>query len=489
MVLEAPYARARVHPMDLIHAVIGGGQADGASGERFETINPWTQEPAAEVVLCGREDVEAAISAARKAFDEGPWPNMGFVERGRLLHALADRIAGHAEELALADSIDVGKPISLMRNWEVPRSADTFRFFADHARIAVGETYPNDFGLTIYTRHEPAGVVAAVMPWNVPLMMTSLKIAPALAWGNTVVVKPAETSPASATLLAQLALEAGFPPGVLNVVHGFGAQSAGEFLTASPRIDRITFTGETVTGRAISAAAARNLVPVSLELGGNSAHIICADADLDRAVTLAVEASFMNAGQICLAANRLLLEREVYDEFLSRFAAAAEALVVGDPMDPATQIGAISSREHFEKVCSYLDADAYANGKLVMGGARSGWVVAPTIVSDVPHQSRLWREEVFGPIAAVAPFDTETEAIAAANATDYGLSALVSTDSNARAGRMVAALDGGVIWVNTWPFRDLRAPFGGKGNSGIGREGGTFSRDFFTEPKQVLIQP
>ncbi|HTT95193.1 MAG TPA: aldehyde dehydrogenase family protein [Solirubrobacterales bacterium] len=482
-------AGRRTHADPLVRQVIGGEESEAAAGERFETVNPWTQAPAAEVVLSGEEDVARAVAAARAAFDEGPWPRLGFAARGRLLHALADAIDAHAEELAMADCIDVGKPITMLREFEVPRSAVNFRVFADHARLSTAEAFPNDLGLTVYTRYEPAGVVAAIVPWNVPLMMLSWKIAPALAWGNTVVVKPAEDSPASASLLARLASEVGIPPGVINVVHGFGPDSAGQFLTESPGIDRVTFTGETGTGRAIGRAAAGNLVPVSLELGGKSAHVVCGDVDLAAAAGLAARASFMNSGQICFAGNRILVEQGAYEEFLRRFAGAAEALRVGDPADPATEVGTLSSCKHFEKVSSYLDGDAFAGGRLVAGGPGDGWAVRPTIVADVPADSPLWREEIFGPVATVAPFESEVEAIAAANDSEYGLSALVSTDSNARASRLVAALDAGLVWVNTFPFRDPRAPYGGSGSSGVGREGGTFSRDFFTEPKQVVIQP
>lgn len=343
-------------------------------------------------------------------------------------------------------------------------------------------------GHHIYTRYEPAGVVAAITPWNFPLMLETWKIAPALAWGNTVVLKPAEDSPASATLLAKLALEAGMPPGVLNVVHGFGPESAGQFLVESPGIDRITFTGESATGRAIMQAAARRLIPVSLELGGKGANLVFADADLEKAVPWSLQAIFSNAGQVCLAGSRLLVEASIYEEFVERFVAAAQALRIGDPMDPTTQIGPLASEQHFRKVSSYFDVIERDGGKIVTGGVGEGWVVKPTVVVDLPLKSRAWCEEIFGPIVVVTPFRTEEEAIRLANDTPYGLNAMLFTENVRRAHRVAAALKAGTVWVNCFFIRDLRAPFGGVGDSGVGREGGLFSREFFTEPKAVVME-
>ncbi len=341
-----------------------------------------------------------------------------------------------------------------------------------------------DTGHHAYTRYEPAGVVAAVAPWNFPLMLESWKVAPALAWGNTVVLKPAEDSPVSATILARLALEADIPPGVLNVLHGFGPDSAGSALTEDPRVDRITFTGESGTGRVITGAAAKNLTPVSLELGGKGANLVFADADLDTAVEWSIKAIFTNAGQVCLAGSRLYVERGVLDEFLARFVAAAEALVVGDPRDPSTQLGPLASQTHFEKVRGYVDGAA---GKILTGGLGDGWVVRPTVVADVAADAPIQREEVFGPVVTVTAFDTESEAVFAANDSRYGLNAMIFTEDLSRAHRVAAALRAGTVWVNCFFVRDLRAPFGGFGDSGWGREGGNFSREFFTEPKAVVL--
>jgi aminomuconate-semialdehyde/2-hydroxymuconate-6-semialdehyde dehydrogenase len=475
--------------MELIPHVIDGEEVESASGARFDTVDPWTRTAYAEVALGGAAEVERAVAAARTAYDEGPWPRMGYAERGALLHRLADLIGEHADELAMADTRDMGKPISDAKAKDVPRAAQNFRFFADHARLAAGEALPMDTGHHAYTLFQPAGVVAAISPWNFPLMLETWKVAPALAWGNTVVLKPAEDTPASATLLARLALEAGLPPGVLNVVHGFGPDSAGSALTQHPAVDRITFTGESGTGRAIGAAAAANLTPVSFELGGKGANLVFDDADLDNAVSWSVKAIFTNAGQVCLAGSRLFVQRGVYEEFLSRFVAAAEALVIGDPKDATTQLGPLASEEHWKKVTGYLeDVESGVAGRALTGGTGDGWVVRPTIVVDTPLDSRVYCEEIFGPIVTVHPFDDEAEAVRLANDSAYGLNAMVFTENLSRAHRVSAALNAGTVWVNCFFIRDLRAPFGGFGDSGVGREGGTFSREFFTEPKAVVMQ-
>ncbi|MCW2500580.1 MAG: aldehyde dehydrogenase [Frankiales bacterium] len=468
--------------------VIGGEEVPSLDGATMASIDPYTQQPWAEVACGGAADAQRAVAAARAAFDDGPWPRMGFAERGRLLHRLADLIEANASELALTETQDMGKPTADAAQHDVPRSASNFRFFADHARLAPGEALPMDSGHHAYTRFEPAGVVAAIAPWNFPLMLETWKVAPALAWGNTVVLKPAEDTPVSATLLARLALEAGLPPGVLNVLHGYGPDSAGAALTESAQVDRITFTGESGTGRAIARAASAHLTPVSLELGGKGANVVFDDADLDNAVAWAVKAVFNNAGQVCLAGSRVYVQRGVYDEFLARFVAAAEALRLGDPKDPATQMGPLASEEHFRKVSSYVEGLGDGSGKMLTGGVADGWFVRPTIVVDAPADARVVREEIFGPVVVVQGFDTEAEAVGLANDTPYGLNAMVFTQNLSRAHRVAAALRAGTVWVNCFFIRDLRAPFGGVGDSGIGREGGSFSREFFTEPKAVVAQ-
>ena len=473
--------------MEFYGHIIDGVEVESLDGARMDSIDPYTREPWAVVALGGRADAARAVAAARKAFDEGPWPRMGYEKRQTLLHRLADLMIENAEALALADSRDMGKPIAQARH-DVARSAWNFRFFADHARLTAGENYPMDSGHHAYSRFGPAGVVSAIAPWNFPLMLETWKVAPALAWGNTVVLKPAEDTPVSAVLLGRLAIEAGFPPGVLNVVQGYGPDSAGAELTENVDVDRITFTGESGTGRIIGGVAAKRLCPVSLELGGKGANIVFADADLDNAVEWSVQAIFRNAGQVCLAGSRLYVQREVYDEFLDRFVAAAEAMQIGDPKDDATQFGPLASEEHWTKVSSYLDGIEADGGKVLTGGHGEGWFVRPTIVVDAPAGARVCTEEIFGPVVVVHPFDTEAEAVRLANDTRYGLNAMLFTENLSRAHRVSEALKAGTVWVNCFFIRDLRTPFGGVGDSGVGREGGAFSREFFTEPKAVVMQ-
>jgi aminomuconate-semialdehyde/2-hydroxymuconate-6-semialdehyde dehydrogenase len=467
--------------------VIDGKEVDSIDGARFESVNPWTREAWADVALGSAADAEAAVTAARRAFDDGPWPRMGFAERQRLLHRLADIMEAHVDDLAGADTRDMGKPVIQSRH-DVSRAALNFRFFADHAKLATAEVLPMDTGHHAYSRFEPAGVVVAIAPWNFPLMLETWKIAPALAWGNTVVLKPAEDTPSSATILARLAIEAGFPEGVLNVVHGFGPDSVGEALTRDPRVDRITFTGESATGRIISRAAADNLTPVSLEMGGKNCNIVFADAALDNAVDWSIQSIFRNAGQICLSGSRLFVQRPIFDAFLELFVARAEAMRFGDPLDPGTEFGPLASEEHFGKVKAYVETVGEAGGRMVTGGVGEGWSVRPTVLVDMPLDSPHVREEIFGPVVVVHPFDTEDEVVALANDSDYGLDAQLFTEDLHTAHRVAARLEVGTVWVNCFFVRDLRAPFGGVGHSGVGREGGTFSREFFTEPKAVIIQ-
>jgi aminomuconate-semialdehyde/2-hydroxymuconate-6-semialdehyde dehydrogenase len=473
--------------MEFFGHIIDGAEVPSLNGQTMPDVDPYTQEPWAEVALGSAADADRAVAAARVAFDTGPWPRMGFEERQTILHRLAALMEANAEELALADTRDMGKPVTQALH-DVARSAWNVRFFADHARMSVAETLPMDSGHHAYTTYGPAGVAVAISPWNFPLMLGTWKVAPALAWGNTVVLKPAEDTPASATIWARLALEAGMPPGVLNVVHGYGPDSVGSALTANPDVDRITFTGESTTGKVISAAASRHLIPVSLELGGKGANLVFDDADLDNAVHWAVQAIFRNAGQVCLAGSRLFVQRGIYDEFMQRYVAAAEALRIGDPKDPATEFGPLASQTHFTKVSGYFDTLDADGGRLLTGGVSDGWSVNPSIIVDAPVDARVCREEIFGPVVVVHPFDTEDEVVHLANDTRYGLNAMVFTENLSRAHRVAERLNAGTVWVNCFFIRDLRAPFGGVGESGVGREGGNFSREFFTEPKAVVMQ-
>ena len=468
--------------------IINGEEVPSLDGATMADIDPYTREPWATIACGGKADADRAVAAAREAFENGPWPRMGFEKRQAILHKLADLMEEHADELAMADTLDMGKPITQAHH-DVARSAWNVRFFADHARMSTAEAYPMDSGHHAYSVFDPAGVVVAISPWNFPLMLGTWKVAPALAWGNTVVMKPAEDTPTSATIWARLALEAGMPPGVLNVVHGYGPNSAGSALTENIDVDRITFTGESTTGKIIAGVASKNLVPVSLELGGKGANIIFNDADIDNAVHWAVEAIFRNAGQVCLAGSRLYVQSGIYDEFIKRYKAAAEALVIGDPKDPATQFSAaLASEEHFSKVSSYLGTPALGGGQILTGGVGEGWSVKPTIITDAPADARVVKEEIFGPVTVATKFETEEEAVAMANNTRYGLNAMVFTENLNTAHRVAENLKAGTVWVNCFFIRDLRAPFGGVGDSGVGREGGNFSREFFTEPKAVVMQ-
>ena len=468
--------------------IIDNVEVESIDRQRFDVWNPWTQEIWAQAAEGGEADADAAITSARKAFDEGPWPRMGRVERAKAIHKLADLMEERSDELATLDSTNMAKPFAQAKH-DVGRSIWNFRFFADHQRDSCGEVYPMDSGHHSYSEFGPAGVVAAISPWNFPLMMASWKIAPAIAWGNTCIIKPSEDTPASVTMLGRLAVEAGFPPGVLNVLNGHG-MPAGSAITGDDRVDRVTFTGSSTTGKHVMASAATHLAPVSLELGGKGANIVFEDADLDNAVYWAVEAIFRNAGQICLAGSRLFVQKGIYEEFMARFTAAAEALTIGDPFDPATKFSALASKRHFDKVASYVESAQALGGNFHTGGVASdgSWVVRPTIIDGLALDAAPYCEEIFGPVCVVNVFETEEEAVHLANDTRYGLNAMLFTENLSRAHRVASNLKAGTVWVNCFFIRDLRTPFGGVGDSGVGREGGNFSREFFTEPKAVVMQ-
>ena len=477
-----------------VHHLIGGEPVPAAAGETFETRDPHDDSVVARVARGGAEDAARAVAAARRAFDDGPWPRMSTAERRRLLHALADLIEANADELALLETRDCGKPLRESRGHDMPRAARNFRFFADYADLAGNEAYPTA-DRHAYTLYPPAGVAVAISPWNFPLMLASWKVAPALAFGNTVVLKPAEQSPMTASRLGELALEAGVPPGVLNVVHGFGPEEVGEALTRDRRVQRITFTGESATGRAIMRAAADNLIPVSFELGGKSANVVFEDADMDAALAGAIRSIFGNNGEVCLAGSRLLVQRSIAQEFTERFVAAARALRVGDPKDVETDVGPLVERAHWEKVDGYVKLGQEEGGELLTGGGRpggardgAGHYYEPTVLGGMRNDMRTVQEEIFGPVQVVVPFDGDEDALRMANASNYGLAGMVWTRDLDRAHRMAASWRTGTVWVNCFFVRDLRLPFGGEGWSGVGREGGRYSREFFTEPRAVVIQ-
>ena len=480
--------------MKHVQHFIDGGFVDADSGRTFESVTPIDNSVIATVAEGGATEVDRAVTAARAAFDR--WSRMAPAERRAILHRVADGIDERREELAEWETRDMGKPIADARGKDMPRSAHNFRFFADWAEQVATETYAKPWdGVLTYTLREPLGVVGSISPWNFPLMLLTWKVAPALAFGCTVVAKPAEQSPITASILAEICQDAGLPPGVLNIVHGFGPDSAGEALTTHPDVDAVTFTGESNTGRAIMAAASPTMKRLSFEMGGRSANIVCADADLDEAVAGALRGIFVNQGEVCLAGSRLLVQRPIYDEFVARFVEGAEAWKVGNPLDESSQMGPMVSEEHLDKVLGYIDLAQEEGAKLLTGGHRltdgelaAGNYLAPTVFAETSNDMRCVREEIFGPVQMISPFDEVDEAIDIANDSPFGLAGMVWTENLHTAHRVAREVKTGTMWVNCFFVRDLRAPFGGYKDSGLGREGGDHSYEFFTESKAVVMK-
>ncbi|HSP13788.1 MAG TPA: aldehyde dehydrogenase [Thermoanaerobaculia bacterium] len=467
---------------------IGGEFFPPASGAYFDDIAPATEEPIAEVPDSDERDIDTAVRAARNAFPQ--WSRMPVAERSQRLIALADAIDDQLEELAQLESQDSGKTISLARRLDIPRAIANFRFFATAILHYATQAHVTDSSALNYTLRQPHGVAGLISPWNLPLYLLSWKIAPAIAAGNTCVAKPSELTPLTANRLAELSLEAGIPPGVINIVHGYG-QKAGRALTAHADVPVISFTGGTVTGAAIAANAAPRFKKLSLELGGKNPNVIFADADLDQAVATSIQSSFANQGEICLCGSRIFVERSIHDQFMERFVAAAKKLRIGDPADESTEVGALISAQHLRKVMGYIELAKDEGGTIVTGGRRvdrRGYFIEPTVITGLGCDCQVLQEEIFGPVVTVTPFDTTEEAIAFANSTRYGLSASVWTRDLQRAHRVAAAIDSGTVWINCWLLRDLRVPFGGMKESGVGREGGMESLNFFTEPKNVCVK-
>ena len=475
-------------PAKLEH-FIGGAHTASADGATFEVADPVTNLPYATVAAGGPADVDRAVAAATEAFQAGPWPHLPARERARILTKIADAIEARASRIAELETFDTGLAITQARG-QAARAAENFRFFADMAVTLHEDAFRStaQFG---YVIRKPAGVAGLITPWNTPFMLETWKLAPALAAGCTVVLKPAEWTPLSASLLPEIMTEAGLPDGAFNLVHGIG-EIAGAALVAHPGVPRISFTGETSTGRTIMAAAAPHLKGLSMELGGKSPCLIFADADLDAATDSALFGVFSLNGERCTAGSRIMAERAVYPDLVTRLAARAERIRVGPPSDPATEIGALVHPEHYARVLSYVQAGRDEGARLVAGGSRpetrpTGNYLAATVFADVQPWMRIFREEIFGPVVCVTPFEGEAEAIALANDTSYGLAAYLWTSDLARAHRLSDAVEAGMTWINSHNVRDLRTPFGGVKASGLGREGGSHSLDFYTQSRIVHV--
>ena len=478
---------------------IDGAFVDAENGATFDKVSPATGKVIGKIAKSSKSDVARAVQAAKKAM-KGPWGKMPVAKRLELLHAVADGITARFDEFVDAEMADTGQPRHVMEHVFIPRGAANFKIFADVVKNVPTESFmmdtPDGDGALNYALRKPKGVIGVISPWNAPFLLMTWKVGPALACGNAVVVKPSEETPATAALLGEVMKEVGIPDGVYNVVHGHGTDAAGEFLTQDPDVDAITFTGETRTGEAIMKAAAHGLRDVSFELGGKNPGIIFADCDLDATVNGIFRSAFLNTGQVCLGTERLYVERPIFDKFVNALAEKAKAVKFGAPDDKTANYGPLISKEHQAKVLSYYDKAREGGANIICGGGvpemdgdlANGAFVEPTIWTELAEDHPVVTEEIFGPCCHIAPFDTVEEVIELANATDYGLSTTIWTTNLSVAHRVAAEVEVGITWVNSWFLRDLRTPFGGSGQSGIGREGGVHSLEFYTEMRNVCIK-
>lgn len=472
---------------------INGRLVPPSGGAYLDNYEPATGAVYSRIPDSGAADVESAVQAAEAGYPA--WSSIPADERSRLLMRLSELIEENLERLARAESIDNGKPLSLARTVDIPRARDNFRFFATGLMHFASESHSAKGAYINYTLRQPIGTVGCISPWNLPLYLFTWKIAPALAAGNCVVAKPSEVTPMTAYLLSELAIEAGFPPGVLNIVHGLGP-SVGSAIVDHPKVKAISFTGGTKTGAIIAASAAPKFKKLSLELGGKNPNIIFADCNYEEMLNTTVRSSFANQGQICLCGSRVFVERPIYEQFKKDFVERIKALHQGDPLEEGTQQGAVVSKPHFEKVLSYIELAQQEGGNILTGGkaiqlggrCEGGWFIEPTVIEGLAFDCRTNQEEIFGPVVTIMPFDTEEEVLEMANSVEYGLASTLWTSNLQRATRISEQLQAGIVWVNCWLLRDLRTPFGGLKNSGVGREGGWEAMRFFTEPKNVCLK-